>query len=455
MSIQSSIPIQTTERWTIGQRFVDAYAFAGYRVSPPAPLLDPLVPMAYVMSAGLGQIEDVAETKNLLAGNKFVLEQRCFRHFDMDKVGRSPSHLSLFHMAGAFHFGAISAIEPITMMWHFLTRNLELDPRKISVTYFAADEALSKAFLFETSADSIFYELGVSTEQVFVGNQSSNFWVQSKNVSRIAQSLPKCGTTTEFFYDLTSTSCNSACRPGCQCGRYLELGSILDIRWSLDDQTASLIPLRVPFYESVIGVERTAMAVEGVSSVFDLPLFSSYLTNLQQVYPSERTFHSILPVRSDWVIVDHLRALYYLISDGAPAPNKGGRAGIVRKIIRSILTHHKILGEVDSNSIPEMVHLVLSTDRKRDSVYQRLVEYIQVEGKRFESTLASGIRHLDRLLKKSERKELSGTSVLVLEKQYGFPLPLLELELAKRNATFEISGYVEEYEAWKRTNSTT
>src|SRR5512139_3460059 len=91
----------------VRQQFVDFYTQRGFYSLPRAPLLHPSVPMSFVMSAGLVQIETSLAQLRDRPSNCFVLVQECFRHFDLDKVGSDDFHLSLFEMPGAFRFGRI------------------------------------------------------------------------------------------------------------------------------------------------------------------------------------------------------------------------------------------------------------------------------------------------------------------------------------------------------------
>jgi len=61
-------------------------------------MLHPSIPMSFVMSAGLVQVETSLARAEERPGDQFVLVQECFRHFDLDKVGTDDIHLSLFEM---------------------------------------------------------------------------------------------------------------------------------------------------------------------------------------------------------------------------------------------------------------------------------------------------------------------------------------------------------------------
>lgn len=85
----------------IRQRFIDFFSQQEFQLLPAATMLHPSIPMSFVMSAGLVQVETVLSELNLQQSQYFTLIQHCFRHFDLDTVGTTPTHLSLFEMVVA------------------------------------------------------------------------------------------------------------------------------------------------------------------------------------------------------------------------------------------------------------------------------------------------------------------------------------------------------------------
>ena len=81
----------------IRQQFVDFFDEQDFKLLPPAPMLHPSIPMSFVMSAGLVQVETVLSQLNLEQGERFTLIQNCFRHFDLETVGVMPVYLNLFN----------------------------------------------------------------------------------------------------------------------------------------------------------------------------------------------------------------------------------------------------------------------------------------------------------------------------------------------------------------------
>ena len=105
----------------LSEAFLACHAQDGFTRLPPSSLLHDSVPMSFVMSAGLIQVENELERIVLETGGTFVFTQPCFRHFDMQQVGTDPTRLSLFHMSAAFHIGCSKRETVLPRLWHFLT----------------------------------------------------------------------------------------------------------------------------------------------------------------------------------------------------------------------------------------------------------------------------------------------------------------------------------------------
>src|SRR5512137_2451856 len=118
MPTMSSVQISAK---TVGERFIEFYQSLGYKAMPGSSLLDPSVPMTFVMSAGLVQVETSARLHGGRTENRYALIQNCFRYFDLANVGSSAAHLSLFQMPGAFTFGPLSKRDSIAQIWQLLT----------------------------------------------------------------------------------------------------------------------------------------------------------------------------------------------------------------------------------------------------------------------------------------------------------------------------------------------
>lgn len=435
----------------IGQRFLRYYQDDGFKLLSGTSLLDPSVPMTFVMSAGLGQIEELAEQGNQ-NGSRYVLLQKCFRHFDLDRIGQTNVHLSLFEMPGAFSFGQDDRKETLERIWLFLTEELGFDRRWLWATYFAGGEILGHQLDADNETYQAWQRIGLPSSRIVALGVDDNFWKQGTGISG-GQVLRKCGPTTEVFFDRgLEWSCGPDCRPGCGCGRFIEFVNSLFIFSRVDEKTQSLVTLDEPFTETVIGNERAAMLLQEKSSVFEIESIAPLVELVQSFY--ERKFSDAVDgVRSERVIVDYIRALLFLTADGAPPPGKGGRYRIMRMLIRRVLTHQKVLEITDPSFVPSLIdatiELYQSDYPEVKEGHTCLLTYLATEGARFERTLSTAHRQLDRLIQREGNGSISGEQALKLVKNHGFRLPLLEFTLAQKGIQFSRQEYEQALARWR------
>ena len=86
--------------YEIRDRFLKTFSHAGFKQSQPLSLLQPSITTSLLFSVGF------VDVMKAIAGNAVELDraatvQRCFRHFDMYRVGDG-RHLSFFEMAGVW-----------------------------------------------------------------------------------------------------------------------------------------------------------------------------------------------------------------------------------------------------------------------------------------------------------------------------------------------------------------
>jgi alanyl-tRNA synthetase len=259
------------------------------------------------------------------------------------------------------------------------------------------------------------------------------------------------------FYDCGAEfACGDSCQPGCRCGRFVEFSNTLFINYHLDEDSGVVRPLAEPFTELVIGAERVAMLLQRKPSVFEIDVIhplAHHITALvgAPALATSDTRHYIA------VIADHIRALLFLTADGAPPPGRGGRARLMRKLVRELLTAQIVLGISDDKNLRSLVRIAVDLDKGLNSQLAaasgRCLSYICEEQTRFEKTVRRGERRLNRILSGRDNQMLSGKEVLVLEKRYGVPVPLLELMLAKKRASYPRDEYQKAYTRWYRSVS--
>jgi len=440
----------------ITERFVRYYQDLGFKQLPGTSLLHPSIPMTFVMSAGLAQVETaITQLGSQSPEDDYVLVQDCFRHFDVARIGKSCLHLSLFEMPGAFSFGHNSRQTTIQRMWDFLTCGLEIDLRRVWATYFAGGQVSGHHFDADLASYRTWRDVGLPEDRIVGLGVDHNFWKQGGGIDG-QESSRKCGPNTELFFDRgPQLSCSASCGPGCGCGRFIEFANSLFIFAEIDAETEAFSLMAEPFTETVIGTERIAMILDGKPTVFDIETVKPLLDKLRSFYASQEVVGIEDAQESERILVDHLRALVFLAADGAPPPGKGGRRRLIRILIRRVLAQMKVLQLDSSRCLPGLIDLVITLTGNRQSNLGRgrntLLAYLGDEAPTFDRTLSRGYRQLDRLLARNHGSSLDGRELVGLVKQFGIPLSLLKVTLARRGFEFKEREYAKAMDQWRRS----
>lgn len=385
------------------------------------------------------------------SSDQFVLVQECFRHFDLDKVGTDGIHLSLFEMPAAFVFGPNGRAEIIRQIWTVTTSVLGVGRSRIWVSYFKGGKVLDDYLPSDEATRQAWIEAGVPENRVIGLGTGENYWVQGGGIDGM-ETPRRAGPHTELFYDRgIERACGSDCELGCKCGRFVEFSNTLFICRELDPRNGSLRPVAEPFAETVIGTERVAMILQGAQSVFEINSYRP-LTDAIHSFVHTPGLPEPLVTASERVIADYVKALYFLIADGAPPPGKDGRERIIKLLIRGVITRQIILGIESKVWLTTLIDCLSQTNHSTLRVTpedkERLVSYFSSESQRFSKTIERGRRQLERFLRENDGHTLSGPQIIFLEKKRGLPHLLTAVMLREKGLAFAEAEYREVLEVW-------
>jgi alanyl-tRNA synthetase len=436
----------------IARNFLKHYQTLGYAPILGSSLLDDSIPMSFVMSAGLAQVEHSATSLVGRNNDRFVLLQNCFRHFDLDRIGVSNSHLSFFRMLGAFAFNEMDRLEQIRIAWNLATKTYQLPSEKLWVTYFGGDTIANHKFEADLETFQAWDDVGVSTNHLLGMGANNNFWKQSAMLMG-REHASKCGPNSEIFFDRGDDfRCSSSCQPGCACGRFIEFLNMLFITHSLDEKSGKLSLLEIPFTESVVGLERMAMITQGVDSVYEIDSIKPLLVQIRLLSKSSKLKEDD-QIYFERILADHLRALLFLTSDGAPHPGKGGRSFLMRRLVRELLVSMELLETNKPSYFSDLLDLAISLYQESKPEIRDgkavLMQYFVDEKSRLDHTLKSGFSRIERSLAYQNIRWVSGWDILDFEKTYGMPLPLVERFLNNKRIVYHPKAIEVAEELWK------
>jgi len=359
------------------------------------------------------------------SGKRLVDFQKCIRTGDIDAVG-DESHLTFFEMLGNWALGDYFKEEAIARSREFLTspRWLGIDPALLSVTVFAGDESVPP----DHEAAEIWKRMGVPSERIHYLPRSDNWWGPAGETG-------PCGPDSEMFYDTGKRSCGPDCRPGCGCGKYLEIWNDVFMQYN-KQADGSFIPLSRKCVDTGMGVERTVAVLNGKGSVYEIELFAPIVAAVEE--RAGRTYGSSpeadISIR---IVTDHLKAAVFILGDDLGVkPSNLGQGYILRRLIRRACRHGRKLGinkpflagpaeiviDLYAETYPELV-------RNREMVLSELTR----EEERFLDTLQKGEHEFEKMvpnLLKNPARTIPGRIAFKLYDTYGFPVEMTE-EIAK------------------------
>ena len=407
--------------------YLDFFAERGHRVVPSSSLVPANDPTLLFTNAGMVQFKDALTGRERPGYSRAVSCQRCVRaggkHNDLENVGYTGRHQTLFEMLGNFSFGDYFKEEAIVWAWEFVTGVLKLPKDRLWVTVHPDDDESRRLWTGKVGLDSS-----------RVVSHEDNFWAMGDT--------GPCGPDSELFYDLGPEV------PGGPPGSPDEEGDRYSEFWNLVfpqfDRAAdgTLTPLQSPGVDTGMGLERMATILQGGRSNYDNDLFRRLIDAVAQVAGIART-PKTLDNPSLRVIADHVRAAAFLIADGV-TPSNEDRGYVLRRILRRGLRHgHKLdirepffhrlvnpLADIMGDDYPEL-----------HSQTKRIEGALAEEEGRFAETLRSGMAMLNRAIADLEGEVIPGDVVFKLYDTYGFPADMTADVARERNLSIDQQGF--------------
>lgn len=127
--------------------FLDYFARHQHLVLPSSPTVPANDPSLLFTSAGMVQFKNVflgLDPPPQGGHRRVATAQRCVRaggkHNDLDNVGHTARHHTLFEMLGNFSFGDYFKEEAMVLAWRFLTQELRMPTERLRVSVFETDD---------------------------------------------------------------------------------------------------------------------------------------------------------------------------------------------------------------------------------------------------------------------------------------------------------------------------
>lgn len=376
------------------------------------------------------------------SGTRLTDYQKCVRTGDIDSVG-DPAHLTFFEMLGNWSLGAYFKQESIAYSYEFLTdpKYLGIPSEKLSVTVFEGENANGTEIPRDDEAASRWEEMGIPRERIYFMPREDNWWGPA------GQTGP-CGPDTEIFYDTGKPKCGPDCKPGCHCGKFVEIWNNVFMQYNKDAE-GHYTPLARKCVDTGMGAERTVAMLNGQATVYDTDVFVPIINKIEELSGKKYGTDEKID-RSFRVIADHVRTATFILGDPqAVTPSNVGAGYILRRIIRRAVRDGRKLG-LDGTFLTAPAAVVVEEYK---NAYPELEEHkdfifkeIENEEKKFLNTLKKGEAEFEKLLpnlQKNPQKIIPGRVAFRLYDTFGFPIELTQ-EMAEENGMkVDVEGFKE------------
>ena len=377
--------------------------------------------------------------------------QGCVRTVDIDSVGDA-THFTFFEMMGNWSLGDYFKKEKTAWTFELLTKVFGFDKDKICSTVFEGNESVPK----DLETANLLKSLGIKEENIFYLPKKDNWWELEGTVGT------PCGPDNEWFYPREEGKDSSDFLSG---NRYVEIGNDVYMQYK-KCEGGKYIELDHKNVDTGFGLDRLLVFLNGLDDGYKTDLFDESIKYLEKV--SGKSYDDDESARKAMrIIADHTRTAVMLIGDvNGILPSNTGAGYILRRLLRRAIRYCKNIN-IDATEMNNVAKIFI--EKVYDEAYPLLLEKedyilaeIEKEIKKFEATLASGMKEFEKTITGLERKnefmkskdanyimetEINGKSAFRLYDTYGFPLELTEELALERGYAVDKKGFEEAFKA--------
>lgn len=417
----------------IRQMWLDFWQSKGHSVEPSANLVPVNDPTLLWINSGVATLKKYFDGSVIPDNPRITNAQKSIRTNDIENVGKTARHHTMFEMLGNFSIGDYFRDEAIEWGFELLTspKWFGFPKEKLYMTYYPDDK------------DSYNRWISLGVEPSHLIPLEDNFWEIGAGPS---------GPDTEIFFDRGTEFDpeNIGVRlleEDIENDRYIEIWNIVLSQFNADPAVPRSEYKELPNknIDTGAGLERLVAVMQGAKTNFETDLFMPIIKEVEKL--SGQTYDQDGDNMSFKVIADHIRALSFAIGDGA-LPGNEGRGYVLRRLLRRAVMHGRKLGIKETF----LYKLVQTVGEIMASYYPEILEkrdfiekIVKREEETFARTIDAGSGHLDQLLaqlKEAGKDTLEGKNIFKLYDTYGFPVELTE-EMA------EEAGYKIDHDGFK------
>ena len=422
----------------VRQMYLDFFKSKGHSVEPSASLVPVKYPTLLWINSGVATLKKYFDGSVVPENPRITNAQKSIRTNDIENVGKTARHHTMFEMLGNFSIGDYFKNEAIHWAWEFLTGAewLAFDPEKLYVTVYPKD----------TEAKRIWRdEVGLSEDHII--DVEDNFWDIGAGPS---------GPDTEIFYDrgeefLDIPEDDPENYPGGENERYLEIWNLVFSEFNHTPED-TYEPLPHKNIDTGMGLERVVSIIQDAPTNFETDLFMPIIHAVEALGTNVKYGDAPQTDVSFKVIADHIRALSFAIGDGA-LPSNEGRGYVLRRLLRRAVMHGKKLGINEAflyKLVPVVGEIMVSYYPEVLQQKDFIEKVVRTEEERFHETINEGLSMLNEVIKEvkdAKGDTLDGKIIFKLYDTFGFPVELTEEVAEDEGLKVDHAGFETEMEA--------
>jgi len=411
----------------IREEFLKFFEQNNHKIMPSASLI-PIDETLLFTAAGMVPFKDYFLGNNKPPHINLVSSQKCIRTVDIDIIGDTDRHLTFFEMLGNFSIGEYFKEQAIKHAYEFITKNLGINPDDLWFTVYKDDDES-----FNIWKDVI----GVPEERIQRGDKD-NFWQMN---------IPgPCGPCSEIFIDRGPDYGEEGGPIGGGEDRFIEIWNLVFME-SIQDEPYNVVgELPAKNIDTGMGLERIAMVLQDKESPFEIDTFESIY---EQLKPKIKTPNK----KYERIILDHMKASTFMISDGV-VPTNEGRGYILRRLIRrAIRAYYGLTNEIDSIEFLISPIVEIYKDHYPD-LYKnidKIKKLYTTEENLFHKTLEKGTVEINRLIQ--DKEKFDEEKAFYLFETFGFPYELTKEIAFENNIQLNDDKYMKKFQEHQAKSS--
>ncbi len=416
----------------IRETWLKFFESKGHHIEKGANLIPYNDPSLLWINSGVAALKKYMDGSEVPPTRRITNVQKSIRTNDIENVGFTARHQTLFEMLGNFSIGDYFKKEVVAWAFEILTKEFEMPKDKLYFTYNPIDEETHKLWLAQGVEESHLIPL------------EGNYWEIGEGPA---------GPNTEVFFDRgekydPNHLGEKLLREEIENDRYIEIWGIVFSQFNAQPGIPRSEYKELPSknIDTGAGLERIASVLQETDTNFETDLFEPIIKAVEKIASVPYKAPNLTPYR---VIADHIRAVTFAIGDGEMFSNEG-RGYVLRRLVRRAMRFAKQIG-IHKPFMYTLVPVVAEKYKEFYPEYMDKIEHIskmlKAEEEKFIVTLESGEALLREKLE--SKKVLDGKDAFMLYDTFGFPLDLTKDICKEMGVEVDEKGFEKEMEAQK------